>query len=166
MTTENLTTAQAAEMLELSANKVRDMISDGSLPNAFKEGRSWRIPASDVTTFLNGTGAEESVAESIPEAVAEAEEVVEEVVEEAVAETVDEVIAAPAEAVEAVAAPAEPMAMSEVAEVETSAEIKDDMLSAPSGPSFIPAGHDPLMYYLFGSYIAVMVISIILSLIF
>lgn len=46
-------TRTTAEIFELSVQTIRDWCEEGRFPHAFKLGRSWRIPRSDIEIIAN-----------------------------------------------------------------------------------------------------------------
>lgn len=49
---DELTAEQAAERLRLHVNTVAKHLRSGEYPNAYFLGRSWRIPLTDITAFI------------------------------------------------------------------------------------------------------------------
>jgi excisionase family DNA binding protein len=49
-----LTKKELAERLRLHRNAVARLLADGRFPGAFRIGRQWRIPASDLRVFIAG----------------------------------------------------------------------------------------------------------------
>jgi len=50
--TRELTVQQAALQLGITLKYVRDLLYEGKLPGAHKQGRAWRIPASAIEARL------------------------------------------------------------------------------------------------------------------
>lgn len=49
---EYLTTVQAADLLKLSSERVRQLAAQGRFPGAFLVGKVWAIPAAAVEGFV------------------------------------------------------------------------------------------------------------------
>lgn len=50
---ELLTSRQVADQLRVTERTVVREIARGRFPNAFKAGRAWRIPRSDLSDYIN-----------------------------------------------------------------------------------------------------------------
>lgn len=62
-----LSTQEVAGQLRLSARGVIKLIHRGTFPNAFKAGRAWRIPESDLEEYVEKQRRERRAAASTVE---------------------------------------------------------------------------------------------------
>ena len=61
-----LTAAQISDVLQIGETTAIKLIRGGSFPGAFRVGRVWRVPASDVTAFMSSGGTVSREPEAVP----------------------------------------------------------------------------------------------------
>lgn len=50
---KHFTVSELVDRLGLHRNTVQNLIREGAFPGAFKIGRTWRVPQSDVEAYLD-----------------------------------------------------------------------------------------------------------------
>ncbi|MCB0211829.1 MAG: helix-turn-helix domain-containing protein [Anaerolineae bacterium] len=56
MSDQLLTVQETADILRVSRSTVWRWCKDGTIPSAFKLGRTWRISSAEVDKIINGNG--------------------------------------------------------------------------------------------------------------